>query len=179
MLPHLLSLLSVLSLATAQYAYPDCVNGPLAKVAICDPSKAAHVRAQSIVALMNTTEKALRLQNTSPGIDRIGLPAYQWWAEGLHGLANSPGVEWANDGPYKCATSFPEPIGLAATFDRDLVKLVASIIADEARAFNNGNHAGLDYWTPNINIFRDPRVSDNTYQTFSQSCSHQSITTTS
>ena len=106
---------------------------------------------------MNTSEKVLRLQNSSPGIPRLGIPAYEWWSEALHGVAGSPGVSFAQNGNFSCATSFPEPIGLGATFDRYLIRALATVTSTEARAFNNVNRAGLDFWTPNINIFRDPR----------------------
>ena len=97
---------------------------------------------------MNVTEKVLRLQNSSPAIARLGLPAYEWWSEALHGVAGSPGVSFARDGDFSCATSFPEPIGLGATFDRQLIRALASVTSTEARAFNNQNRAGLDFWSP-------------------------------
>ena len=106
---------------------------------------------------MTVEEKVARLQNGSPGVARLGLPAYQWWSEALHGVAGSPGVNFANSGNFSCATSFPEPIGLGATFDRYLIRAIATVTSTEARAFNNADRAGLDFWTPNINIFRDPR----------------------
>ena len=96
---------------------------------------------------MNLSEKVARLQNGSPGIDRLGLPAYQWWSEALHGVAGSPGVDFADSGDFSCATSFPEPIGLGATFDRELIRALASITSTEARAFNNVDRAGLDFWS--------------------------------
>ena len=98
---------------------------------------------------MNVSEKVLRLQNGSPGVPRLGLPAYQWWSEALHGVAGSPGVSFARSGDFSCATSFPEPIGLGATFDRQLIRAIAGITSQEARAFNNAERAGLDFWTPN------------------------------
>jgi len=137
--------------------YPDCVKGKLAGTPICDETLPALTRAKYLVSLMNTTEKASRLQNTAPAVDRIGLPAYQWWSEALHGVAGSPGVSFAQSGDFSCATSFPEPIGLGATFDRQLIQSISSVTSDEGRAFNNAGRAGLDFWTPNINIFRDPR----------------------
>lgn len=96
---------------------------------------------------MNVSEKVSRLQNGSPGVARLGLPAYQWWSEALHGVAGSPGVSFAESGDFSCATSFPEPIGLGATFDRQLIRALASTTSTEARAFNNVNRAGLDFWS--------------------------------
>lgn len=90
---------------------------------------------------------------------RLGLPAYQWWNEGLHGVASSPGVSFNadNSSDFGSATSFPQPINIGAAFDDDLVFAVATTVSTEARAFSNADRAGLDFWTPNINPYRDPR----------------------
>ena len=94
----------------------------------------------------------------SLGAQRLGLPAYDWWNEALHGVAASPGVRFNSTGsPFSYATSFPNTITLAAAFDDDLVHDVADAISTEARAFSNAGFAGLDYWTPNINPYKDPR----------------------
>ena len=98
---------------------------------------------------MNVSEKVSRLANGSPAVARLGIPAYEWWSEALHGVAGSPGVNFTSSGDFSCATSFPEPIGLGATFDRELIRLIASTTSTEARAFSNVNRAGLDFWTPN------------------------------
>lgn len=87
--------------------FPDCKNGLLAGTPICDPSLPVLERARYIVSRLNVSEKALRLQNTSPAIARVGLPAYEWWSEALHGVAASPGVIYAPNGTFQCATSFP------------------------------------------------------------------------
>ena len=113
------------------------------------------ILAAGIVEKLTLREKLHQLTNTAPAIPRLGIPAYQWWTEALHGV-------WGGKDP----TDFPEPIGLAATFDDGLVRDVASTISDEIRS----THAltrieggtglmggGLDVWAPNINIFRDPR----------------------
>ena len=112
---------------------------------------------------MTLEEKVLQMQSTAPAIPRLGVPAYNWWNEALHGVAQGR------------ATVFPQAIGLAATWDTDLMHRVADIISTEARAKYNdaqtrpapsgpealmtlpGRTAGLTYWSPNINIFRDPR----------------------
>jgi beta-glucosidase len=99
-------------------------------------------------------EKAAQLQNAAPAEPQLGLPAYDWWSEGLHGLARNGE-----------ATVFPQAIGLAATWDEDLMRRVGDVVATEARAkFNarpkgsgSGLFEGLTIWSPNINIFRDPR----------------------
>jgi beta-glucosidase len=120
-----------------------------------DVRERADALAAGLVAKMTIDEKLGQLLNTAPAIPRLDIPAYNWWTESLHGaLGTVP------------TTNFPEPIGLAATFDTGLVKQVASGISAEVR----GLHAlarqtgrmgrigtGLDTWSPNINIFRDPR----------------------
>ncbi|HVO59425.1 MAG TPA: glycoside hydrolase family 3 C-terminal domain-containing protein [Terriglobales bacterium] len=107
-----------------------------------------------LIARMTVEEKASQLVNQARAIPRLKIPAYDWWSEALHGVANAG-----------TATVFPEPIGLAATFDVPLIHEMAVIIGTEARAKHNqamrAGHSdimeGLDFWSPNINIFRDPR----------------------
>ena len=111
-------------------------------------------RAEDIVSKMSVQEQAEQLKYDAPAIERLGLSAYNWWNEGLHGVARAG-----------TATMFPQAVGLAAMFDDDLMYDVGSVIGDEARAKYNefskhGNHdiyKGLTLWTPNVNIFRDPR----------------------
>lgn len=114
-------------------------------------------RATALVNMMTTAEKLNQTGSESPGVPRLGLPAYIWWNEGLHGVASSPGVDFASSGNYSYATSFPQPILMGAAFDDQLITNVATVISTEARAFNNDIRAGLDFWTPNINPFKDPR----------------------
>jgi len=119
-------------------------------------------RAADLVSRMTLDEKVLQMQNVSPAIDRLGIPVYNWWNEALHGVASGR------------ATVFPEPISLGSTWDPALVKRIGDAISTEARAKYNeakrrppvtevapgaapGRTAGLTYWSPNINIFRDPR----------------------
>ena len=83
------------------------------------------------------------------------MPSYNWWSEALHGIAGAPGVSFA--APFTFATSFPMPILMSAAFDDDLIEKVGTIIGTEARAFGNNNRSGIDYWTPDVNPFRDPR----------------------
>ena len=118
-----------------------------------DPSLPTAQRVDDLVARMTLPEKAAQMGTDAPAIARLGVPAYFWWSESLHGDAVGP------------ATVFPEPIGLAATFDLGLHALVADAIGDEDRAWYNrtggaghpqGFH-GLTFFAPNINIFRDPR----------------------
>ncbi len=102
-------------------------------------------RIAALVAQMTYAEKISQLQNNAPAIPRLGLAAYQYWNEGLHGVLT--------DG----ATSFPQAIALGSTWDPDLLQRVASAISDEARGFNVTAGKGLTYWSPVINMLRDPR----------------------
>ncbi len=135
--------------------FPDCKSGPLSTFPICDPSLPSNQRAVDLVSRMTTSEKITQMTQAAAAIPRLGIPAYQWVSEALHGIAYSWGVSFGGDLP--AATSFPMPINLAATFNMSLIYDVASVISTEARAFNNEGRAGLNFLTPNINIFRDPR----------------------
>ncbi|RFU30389.1 hypothetical protein B7463_g5947, partial [Scytalidium lignicola] len=159
MMSALLSALGLLSLVKFVAAdFPDCENGPLRNNTVCDTSKDPYTRAAALVSLFTLGEKINNTQNASPGVPRIGLPTYEWWNEALHGVASSPGVTFADSGDdYSYATSFPQPILMGAAFDDELIHAVATVVSTEARAFNNGNYSGLNYWTPNINPYKDPR----------------------
>jgi beta-glucosidase len=114
-------------------------------------------RARALVARLTLEEEVAQLQSSAPAIPRLGIPAYDWWSESLHGVARNG-----------TATVFPQVIGLAATFDEDLMRRVAEAIAEEARAKfdaiagprgdrGTGTYQGLTFFAPNINLFRDPR----------------------
>jgi beta-glucosidase len=121
-----------------------------------DPSQPLPARENDLIRRMSLAEKVAQLQNGAPGIPRIGLPAYNYWNEALHGVANN-GI----------ATVFPEPVGMASTWNPELLHHEGHVVGLEGRAkFNNyiSKHngdakwwTGLTFWTPNINIFRDPR----------------------
>lgn len=114
----------------------------------------ARRRAKELVSRMTLEEKASQLKYDAPAIPRLGVPAYNWWNEGLHGVARA-GV----------ATMFPQAIGTAAAFDTDLTGKIGNVVAVEGRAKYNAYRAegdrdiykGLTFWSPNVNIFRDPR----------------------
>ena len=111
-------------------------------------------RAQELVAQMTLEEKVSQTLYNAPAIERLGIPAYNWWNEALHGVARAG-----------TATVFPQAIGVAATFDEDLAGAMAEVIAEEGRAKYNAQkkagdrdiYKGLTFWAPNVNIFRDPR----------------------
>jgi beta-D-xylosidase 4 len=88
-------------------------------------------------------------------VSRLGLSPYQWWNEALHGVAHNRGITWG--GQFSAATQFPQAITTSAAFDDDLIERIGVIISTEARAFANNGRAHLDFWTPNVNPFRDPR----------------------
>ncbi|MGB5435330.1 MAG: glycoside hydrolase family 3 C-terminal domain-containing protein [Maribacter sp.] len=112
------------------------------------------VRINALVNELTLDEKISQMLDVCPPIERLGIPEYNWWNEALHGVARNGR-----------ATVFPQAIGLAATFDEDLVLRVATAISDEARAKyneaikinNRSRYSGLTFWSPNVNIFRDPR----------------------
>ncbi len=119
-----------------------------------NPELSPHKRAEALADELTTQQQAEQLTYDAPPIPAAGLPAYNWWNEGLHGVARAG-----------TATVFPQAIGLAAVFDRDVIRRVGHAIATEARAKYNAAqrhgdcdiYKGLTLWTPNINIFRDPR----------------------
>jgi len=113
-------------------------------------------RAKDIVSRLTLEEKVAQMMDIAPAIPRLGIPAYNWWNETLHGVARSKDT----------VTVFPQAIGMAATFNRGAMKKMGEICAIEARAIYNQaikdsksgeRYKGLTFWTPNINIFRDPR----------------------
>lgn len=140
-------------------SFPDCTREPLRSNDVCDTSRSIAERAAAVVEQLTLDEKAANLASSASGSARIGLPAYQWQNEALHGLAGSTSVQFQSPlgANFSAETSFPMPILLSAAFDDKLVKDVATIISTEARAFANHGFAGLDFWTPNSNPFRDPR----------------------
>lgn len=119
-----------------------------------DESLSIEERAAALTDAMTVEEQASQLRYDAPAVKRLGIPAYNWWNEGLHGLARS-GV----------STLFPQAIGLAAMFDTELTRMAAEVTAEETRAKYNAYtkygdrdiYKGLTLWAPNINIFRDPR----------------------
>ena len=148
-LPQPPAVLAALLLAGASLFAAE--SGPL----YLDPAQPQAARIQDLLSRMTLEEKASMMENTTPGVPRLGIPKYNWWSEALHGVANA-GV----------ATVFPQAIGLAAMWDETLQTQVATVIGVEARAKFNGYAGtaaegtifhGLTFWSPNINIFRDPR----------------------
>src|SRR5581483_6517810 len=119
-----------------------------------DPHALPQARADDLLSRLSTQEKVAQLMNHAPAIPRLGVPAFDYWSEGLHGLARNGE-----------ATVFPQAIGLAATWDTQLLQAVGAAVSAQARAKSfalppeaqGARYAGLTIWSPNINIFRDPR----------------------
>jgi beta-glucosidase len=119
-----------------------------------NPDLPPEARAKDLVSRMTLEQKVRQMQNAAPAVPELNIAQYEWWNEGLHGVARAGQ-----------ATVFPQAIGLAATWDTDLMFRIADVISTEARAKyneairqnNHGRYYGLTFWSPNINIFRDPR----------------------
>ncbi|KAL0450091.1 UNVERIFIED_CONTAM: putative beta-D-xylosidase 6 [Sesamum latifolium] len=157
---HFLHLITCISCYPIQKSGPHlrypCSPPHHSSYPFCNSSLPVKTRAQSLVSLLTLEEKIQQLSNNASAVPRLGIPPYEWWSESLHGIAsNGPGVSF--NGTVKAATSFPQVIVTAAAFNRSLWAAVASAIAVEAKAMHSVGQAGLTFWAPNINIFRDPR----------------------
>lgn len=139
----LLVAISLIQCSNPEYAFP-----------FLDPDLSTEQRVDDLVSRMTLDEKISQMVNDAPAIERLGVPRYNWWSEGLHGVARAG-----------TATVFPQAIGLGATWDEHLLHNVSTAIADEARAKHHDFvrkdkrfiYQGLTLWSPNINLFRDPR----------------------
>lgn len=140
--------LAILSIAIAANA------ASIEKHPYQNPDLPASERAADLCSRLTLDEKVKLMMNASPAIDRLGIPAFDWWSEALHGV-----------GRNGLSTVFPSCIGMAASFDDDLIEEVFTAVSDEARAKNTlarqrgnvGKYRCLSFWTPTVNIFRDPR----------------------
>ncbi len=167
-LKYLAGILAVLSVSTASAQVPPTSDAPAgapavassasaaipvvsAPVSYTNPSLPVAQRVDDLISRLSLAEKVAQLQNASPAITRLQVPAYDYWSEGLHGV-----------GFAGRATVFPQTIGMAATWDADLIHREGQTVANEGRAKFNGKDKGkrfhgLCFWSPNVNIFRDPR----------------------
>ncbi|MGH9512395.1 MAG: glycoside hydrolase family 3 C-terminal domain-containing protein [Terriglobales bacterium] len=151
---HISSIVIAFALLVAGSPAMAQTPAPSGPAVYMNPQLPINVRVDDLVSRMTLEEKASQLVNQSRAIPRLKVPAYDWWSEALHGVARAG-----------TATVFPEPIGLAATFDPPLIHAMGTVIGVEARAKHNQAvragrrdiYEGLDFWSPNINIFRDPR----------------------
>src|SRR5262249_30889645 len=146
--------ISALFLTLTLLSVSKSIRGQASRPPYKNPSLPIEARVNDLVSHMTLEEKVSQLMNAAPAIPRLDIPAYDWWNESLHGVARAG-----------YATVFPQAIGLAATWDTDLMHRVADVISTEARAKyydalrknDHGRYKGLSMWSPNINIFRDPR----------------------
>ncbi|XP_059652997.1 probable beta-D-xylosidase 5 [Cornus florida] len=157
LLPLFFSLLLLLLFPRATHQYACDNRDPnTANYAFCDTSLSYTDRAKDLVSRLTLQEKVKQLVNKATGISRLGVPAYEWWSEALHGVSNTgPGVRFNATVPG--ATSFPAVILSAASFNASLWYELGRVVSTEARAMYNAGLAGLTYWSPNVNVFRDPR----------------------
>lgn len=145
-------LLSCRALATQ---VPPC-DDPINQGALfCNPSASLTARLDDLLRRIPLNETPALFGSSAAGSSSIGMPPYQWWSEGLHGVASSPGVTFG--GSFPAATSFPQVCTSAASFNTTLFSAIGDVVGREGRAMNNHGRAGLTFWAPNINIYRDPR----------------------
>lgn len=150
-----LSMLLMCPHCTCQHA---CDNRQVdtSALAFCNSSLSFVDRATDLVSRLSLQEKVQQLVNKATGVPRLGVPEYEWWSEALHGLSNTgTGVRFNATVPG--ATSFPAVILSAATFNSSLWYEMGRVVSSEARSMYNVGLAGLTYWSPNVNVFRDPR----------------------
>jgi len=142
--------------SSEEYPLP-CTSSPSMNLPFCNISLPVSVRVQDLISRLSISDKINQFSKWgyASEIKSLKLPGYYWWSEALHGIAESPGIIFKHPTPY--ATSFPQIIGMGATFDIPLVYKMAETISTEARAFANAGHGGLTFWAPTMNIFRDPR----------------------
>jgi beta-glucosidase len=149
-------IMTLLSLGALAYANFCTAQSNTHKFPFQNPNLTFEQRVDDLVSRLTLEEKVAQMLNAAPAIERLGIPAYDWWNEVLHGVARTP---------FR-VTVYPQAIGMAATFDTSSLKLMADYSAIEGRAVYNEairmgksgqRYVGLTYWTPNINIFRDPR----------------------
>ncbi|TYG50912.1 hypothetical protein ES288_D10G214000v1 [Gossypium darwinii] len=134
----------------------DPRNGLTRSLKFCRANLPIHVRARDLIGRLTLAEKIRLLVNNAAVVPRLGIQGYEWWSEALHGVSNvGPGTKFG--GAFPGATSFPQVITTAASFNESLWEQIGRVVSDEARAMYNGGMAGLTYWSPNVNIFRDPR----------------------
>ncbi|XP_049352080.1 beta-xylosidase/alpha-L-arabinofuranosidase 2-like [Solanum verrucosum] len=141
---------------SAVFACDTATNPSLKSFPFCDVSLGVSSRVNDLVKRLTLQEKITMLVNTAGNVSRLGIPKYEWWSEALHGISyTGPGVKFNNIVPH--ATSFPQPILTSASFNETLFETIGKVVSTEGRAMYNVGQAGLTYWSPNVNIYRDPR----------------------
>uniref|UniRef100_A0A2N9J8D6 Fibronectin type III-like domain-containing protein n=1 Tax=Fagus sylvatica TaxID=28930 RepID=A0A2N9J8D6_FAGSY len=134
----------------------DPKNATTKDLLFCRVSLKVEDRVNDLIGRLTLQEKVSLLVDNAGAVPRLGIKGYEWWSEALHGVSNTgPGTKFG--GEFPGATSFPQVITTAASFNASLWEAIGQVVSDEARAMYNGGVAGLTYWSPNVNIFRDPR----------------------
>ncbi|KAK6916336.1 Glycoside hydrolase, family 3, N-terminal [Dillenia turbinata] len=155
LLPSYFFLLLLIPHPSHQYACDNRVMD-ITPFPFCNTSLPCKERAKDLVSRLSLKEKVRQLVNKATGIPRLGIPAYEWWSEALHGVSDlGPGTKFNDTIP--CATSFPAVILSAASFNATLWHEMGQVVSTEARAMYNVGQSGLTFWSPNVNVFRDPR----------------------
>ncbi|XP_017627782.2 probable beta-D-xylosidase 2 [Gossypium arboreum] len=158
-LPQTIILFLLLLGAFAQARDPfacDSKDAKTSSLPFCKVSMPIPNRVTDLLGRLTMQEKVRLLVNNAAAVPRLGIKGYEWWSEALHGVSNvGPGTKFG--GAFPGATSFPQVISTAASFNATLWEAIGRVVSDEARAMYNGGAAGLTYWSPNVNIFRDPR----------------------
>ncbi|GKA77952.1 beta-xylosidase/alpha-L-arabinofuranosidase 2-like protein [Tanacetum coccineum] len=140
-----------------RYACDTITNPALKNYTFCDASLDIKTRVNDLVKRMTMQEKAGSLVSVADSIPLLGIPSYGWWSEALHGVSNMGPATWFDKNVIPGATSFPQVILTAASFNESLFYTIGKVVSTEARAMYNAGVAGLTFWSPNVNIFRDPR----------------------
>ncbi|KAL8054694.1 hypothetical protein ABFX02_04G008600 [Erythranthe guttata] len=134
----------------------DPKNPATKTLPFCRTNLRTEDRVRDLIRRLTLQEKVKLLVNNAAAVPRLGIVEYEWWSEALHGVSNvGPGTKFG--GEFPGATSFPQVITTAASFNASLWEEIGKVVSDEARAMYNGGMGGLTYWSPNVNIFRDPR----------------------
>ncbi|KAL4565254.1 hypothetical protein LXL04_029340 [Taraxacum kok-saghyz] len=165
--PHVLAIAFILSVLSTQWMYATAQNLPLfacdidknptlKSFSFCDASLDIKLRVKDLVKRLTMEEKIGNLVNKASSVDRLGIPGYGWWSEALHGVSKTGPATFFSR-VVAGATSFPQVILTAASFNETLFKTIGQVVSTEARAMYNVGLAGLTFWSPNVNIFRDPR----------------------
>ncbi|KAL7112534.1 hypothetical protein ACP275_04G008400 [Erythranthe tilingii] len=155
---YLLFLLAIFATsAEARKSFACDPKNPATKtLPFCRTNLRTEDRVRDLIGRLTLQEKVKLLVNNAAAVPRLGIVEYEWWSEALHGVSNlGPGTKFGGDFPG--ATSFPQVITTAASFNASLWEEIGKVVSDEARAMYNGGMGGLTYWSPNVNIFRDPR----------------------
>ncbi|KAK8814418.1 hypothetical protein WA158_008280 [Blastocystis sp. Blastoise] len=149
----LINLIVLLCVARATFAPCDFDDNK--KYIFCDTTKSVDERVWDFINQLTTQEKISISGDVSAAIERLHIPEYKWWSEGLHGVAVSGSAKFEEPTPY--STQFPTVNHNAMSFNNTLFNMIGQVTSTEARAMNNADHGGLTFWAPNINILKDPR----------------------